>query len=1054
MRTRALALLLIPLLPALVSAKQDLVPEERLPLHKKASAVATELVAAFESSDWATFDELAKRPTPPMIEVVSLLLNHPNRAVNETELAVIERIVQEAPTSSGVAGYAAHWMEASQETRLAERRRWGLSARYRMQLRNGTQEQAKAFLQPELPALRKARYSQQAYGLRLDYCGLLLTMGQFQEAEAEARSLLAKLEEERREHEQLKVYKFLAQSLEGQSPVSDAPKVLEEGQTLAKRLGMWEWVADFAHFRGSLAILAGKHEEAEEQLQLALAAASAAPLPTVTRAARLALATLARAQGQRELALEHTRRALKDALAGKDLNASSEAVCSLVSLHLDRGHLGKALANEAWLEANGTRATQPVTLGAVHSMLSLMAHWRGNDRQALEHSRQAYESVKNWSAGQRSVVSHLSGLLRNPLLSKEERDRFLPLYRASVEREAQGAWEAWIRSDAVVVELNFGDAEVARRQAKRALAASKVTKDAMARSQGHYAMASAHFAEGNWAPAREHFASALAQMQGDSPRALECYAAMGSCLVSLGRPREAVAAIRKSLIARARFRDDVTHASALETRNLEHRVAARGIWAAHALAQAEPDAAGEAARVAWWFREQGTGRLLAEAVEAGQSRPPREARQQLAEAVDDVESTQRQLIVAIARGEVARQEALRTELGERFDRLQAASQRHGRRKSDASHAQARDLDLVRASLAEDEAILAYTLDEKRIFAIAVNRDSAEVVDLGDQQEASALIRKWKTLAATPDGPDEKLAARLYDRLIRPLERRLTARAYWTVLPDGPLAGVPLDAWMRTADEGAERLIERHTLTYAHSIDVRDALHDRATARPSASGVVALGDPVYPTPKGSLPTSAPVLARLRGGLALPRLIGSREEAERVAAQYPERDRTTLVGEDATRKQLLEILSKRDKPLRALHLACHGIVDDTLPTLSGLVFSGGDVLTAERLASLEFEADLAVLSACDSGAGKRTIGEGVLGLTRALFLSGVSQVICSTWQVADSNTAGLMVHLHEAREQQGRSARDALRDARLSLLRNEATAHPFYWAGLQLWGSGAR
>jgi CHAT domain-containing protein len=97
---------------------------------------------------------------------------------------------------------------------------------------------------------------------------------------------------------------------------------------------------------------------------------------------------------------------------------------------------------------------------------------------------------------------------------------------------------------------------------------------------------------------------------------------------------------------------------------------------------------------------------------------------------------------------------------------------------------------------------------------------------------------------------------------------------------------------------------------------------------------------------------------------------------------------------------------------------------------------------------------VLSACDSGLGRETQGEGLLGLTRALHYAGARNVVASLWQVADDATAELMIRFHRELRS-GADAETALRAAQLPLLSGAAGGPrardwrlPYYWAGFEL------
>jgi len=141
---------------------------------------------------------------------------------------------------------------------------------------------------------------------------------------------------------------------------------------------------------------------------------------------------------------------------------------------------------------------------------------------------------------------------------------------------------------------------------------------------------------------------------------------------------------------------------------------------------------------------------------------------------------------------------------------------------------------------------------------------------------------------------------------------------------------------------------------------------------------------------------------------------------------------------------------------LHFATHGLIDEESPGLSSLVLtseksSGEDgFLQAAEIFDLKLNADLVVLSACQTGLGKLIRGEGMVGLTRAFMYAGTPSVVVSLWSVSDISTADLMGEFYKNLIKNKLSKTDALRKAQLSLMTDEKYAHPFYWAPFILVG----
>jgi CHAT domain-containing protein len=133
-------------------------------------------------------------------------------------------------------------------------------------------------------------------------------------------------------------------------------------------------------------------------------------------------------------------------------------------------------------------------------------------------------------------------------------------------------------------------------------------------------------------------------------------------------------------------------------------------------------------------------------------------------------------------------------------------------------------------------------------------------------------------------------------------------------------------------------------------------------------------------------------------------------------------------------------------------------------SNLVLAPGDkkedgLLEAWELMQMDLKADLAVLSACETARGRYGAGEGMIGLTWAMFVAGVPSTVVSQWKVESAGTRDLMVNFHRALISHPGTGKakltksEALRQAALKLMKNAETSHPFYWAGFVLVGDGS-
>jgi len=141
---------------------------------------------------------------------------------------------------------------------------------------------------------------------------------------------------------------------------------------------------------------------------------------------------------------------------------------------------------------------------------------------------------------------------------------------------------------------------------------------------------------------------------------------------------------------------------------------------------------------------------------------------------------------------------------------------------------------------------------------------------------------------------------------------------------------------------------------------------------------------------------------------------------------------------------------------IHVAAHVDVDDTRPWYSGIRLvesneDGATHLRASDILELELRGRLAVLAACESGMGKLSRGQGVLGLSSAFLVSGMESVLATLWRVDDRATSELMAAFYDGLAR-GATPTEALATARARLRSRPATQHPYYWAGFILVGMG--
>lgn len=145
------------------------------------------------------------------------------------------------------------------------------------------------------------------------------------------------------------------------------------------------------------------------------------------------------------------------------------------------------------------------------------------------------------------------------------------------------------------------------------------------------------------------------------------------------------------------------------------------------------------------------------------------------------------------------------------------------------------------------------------------------------------------------------------------------------------------------------------------------------------------------------------------------------------------------------------------LKYIHIATHGTVNSQKPELSGLFFSiapssdDDGMLYSGEIYNLKLDADLVILSACETGLGQIVKGEGVIGLQRALLYAGARNIVVSFWQVSDVSTSKLMIKFYDCfLKTDTQVYAKSLREAKLDLINNTQYNHPYYWSSFVLIG----
>jgi CHAT domain-containing protein/tetratricopeptide (TPR) repeat protein len=300
---------------------------------------------------------------------------------------------------------------------------------------------------------------------------------------------------------------------------------------------------------------------------------------------------------------------------------------------------------------------------------------------------------------------------------------------------------------------------------------------------------------------------------------------------------------------------------------------------------------------------------------------------------------------------------------------------------------------------------------------------------------TALAAAFTRQVATRDLAFSANARTLYDALFGAIETELAGVEQLIVVPHGPLWEVPFQA-LQTPRQ--RYLVEERAIAYAPSASALQALESRRRPRTAQPRVVAFGDPRLSDARASLPHAA-------------------REARDVAGVYGAAAIVATDG-DASEARFRQHAPNAD----IVHIATHGVLDNASPLFSYVMLAGNGPgrpadgrLEGHELINMKLGAELVVLSACDTARGRISNGEGVVGLSWALFAAGASTTAVSLWPVDSASTTELMASFHRERRRltlasAPAATAKALQAAQLRSLERAESRHPFYWAGFVVIG----
>jgi len=417
-------------------------------------------------------------------------------------------------------------------------------------------------------------------------------------------------------------------------------------------------------------------------------------------------------------------------------------------------------------------------------------------------------------------------------------------------------------------------------------------------------------------------------------------------------------------------------------------------------------------------------------------------------------------------------------------------------------------DLKKEILKEGETMLSYFISQDKVYTFIISKNNFHVEPLKiKEKEVNSFVERY-FLAIKENNLNDmnKYGSRLYQELFKPLEKYLAKNSDIIIVPAGQLETIPFESFIIDNKKPGPPvyLLEKYRLKYVQSATLLSILRKNYTGDSAAKGFIGFGDSVYDyenfkqgkPEQGSMEifaTKAPshqgffynnifgVPLCLSAFVAVSKTTGKEEEVvdeikeihrDRFARAGGIMDRLPQSGEEIQsiahlfekeslntkvylRDQAAEENARANnmKDFAYIHFSCHGLLNDDFQclVLSQLPGSKEDgYFTLNEIMNCDYNAKLIVLSACQTGSGKMARGEGITGLTRAFMYAGSPAVVASLWDVDDAATKELMVKFYSNMLEKNLDKVEALRQAKLELLKNEKYSSPLYWSAFVMYG----
>ena len=363
-------------------------------------------------------------------------------------------------------------------------------------------------------------------------------------------------------------------------------------------------------------------------------------------------------------------------------------------------------------------------------------------------------------------------------------------------------------------------------------------------------------------------------------------------------------------------------------------------------------------------------------------------------------------------------------------------------------------DIRRVSSRTDTTLIAFAIGKEASLAFSITAGHLTTYMIPPRLILHQQVSEYKRVLSDSSSSNFRRGFDLYKELIAPGVNKHTKRII--IIPDDILHLLPFEA-LNTEVDTIRWLIEDYSISYSPSLSSLKYLIDRQADRKNPhKDILAFGDPYYGPDEESPPDlTTHTFYELFSSAAInsKRLRFSGHEVSEISALF-KKSRVDLFVRRAAKEEQIKAISLKD--YRVIHFASHALIDDKKPSRSAILLSYDDdpaedgLLQTREIYSMNIAANLVTLSSCQTGLGQFIRGEGIEGLNRAFFYAGASSVLISLWAVNDQATSQLMVNFYRSLKA-SKTPIQALRVAKLEMIRSKVSSHPFFWASFIITGN---